>query len=764
MRKAALYRLLPLIVVVGATLLASLPLLRPGLPETHDGLFHYYRLLALHEALQNGCFYPRWFPQFAYGYGQPVLSFYGPGLYWLGESIRLLGSSPLMALKGSIFLATLVSAAATYGLAHSYARTWPAAFAAAAYVLFPYRLANLYVRGAYAEHWGLALLPLLLFLVERAGPRPRRGALLAATVAWSMVILTHNLSAMMLVPVWLLYLLFVYRKRLSSIVVMVATLPMGMALSAFYWLPIPWEARFVGLGNTFSTDAWQRYLVPFLETISRPLVYSYFPRQGVTHDYPLGLAQVAWAGLALVVVSIALMRGRLRERRLWFIALLLVVPWFLQLRESEPLWRILSPLGYLQFPWRLLGLAGLGWALLLGLGLEAGARLLCAGDRLTATACVTLLAVVAATSLLALPNNSIPVVAGPDWEQQMWQHDREIGQVGATWTAEYVPIWVTVDRSAMPGDPVASDRPPNYALPPGSEVWMKATGQTVDVLQMNLPEPARLSWHAFYFPGWRAYLDGELTTVEPFTDLGLLSLLVPAGEHELALVFSATPLRNAGRILSVLAVMTLALLAFGGRGNLSSSPSLRQRGAKNGVCARRASPFLFWEGSWRDRLPRLGAAIVLALGMWLITACRPVAAPVIGLWAPFEDKLALVGWHTDGATTRPGGTIGIELYWLALSTPQENYKAFVHVVAADGRVVAQSDGDLVGGFTRTRRLVGGEVTQDRRWLSLPMDLAPGSYDLYTGLYRWPEISNLRVSAGEQQGAERLFLGRLDVTP
>ncbi len=71
---------------------ASLPLLRGGYLLSHDGLFHLYRLAGLDRALHQGAIYPRWFPDFAYGYGQPVLNYYSPLAYYVGEILHLLGA------------------------------------------------------------------------------------------------------------------------------------------------------------------------------------------------------------------------------------------------------------------------------------------------------------------------------------------------------------------------------------------------------------------------------------------------------------------------------------------------------------------------------------------------------------------------------------------------------------------------------------------------------------------------------------------------
>lgn len=731
-----------MLLVVGAALVASLPLLRPGLPDTHDGLFHYYRLAALHEAVRSGCLYPRWFPDFAFGYGQPVLLFYGPGSYYIAELFCLLGVGYLTATKLSMLCAGLVAGTGAYGLARIHLRSWPSSLVATAYVLAPYRLADLYVRGAFAEVWGLALLPLLLVATERVVAAQSRRGFIALVSVWTGLVLTHNLTALMAAPLWLVYVLIVCRRHRRSPLLPALSGAAALGLSAFYWLPIVEATPLVGLGNTFSTDAWERYLTAPAETLSRSLLYHYFPDQGVAHQYPVGLAALVGMALAVALVAVA-WRAVTSKGHWWFAVGLAGLAWMLQCSAAAPVWRYLPLLGFLQFPWRLMGPFWLGWALILGTGLDAGISLKPASGRLSGVLASAGAVGLAVVGMVALPRATVAVDDGADWTTEMWRHDAAIGQVGATWTAEYVPVWVTVDRSAMPRDPVATDRPPGYTLPTGTTVAPESAGYYEVTYRVSTAVPLRLALHRFYFPGWSATVDGQPTAVEPHTDLGLMSLVVPAGEHRVRVSFVERPLWTIGRAVSALTAAALAVVAL-----LCMHQVVRRRAAGGG-----------WAAVVRPAL----AAVVVGGASWLLLGCRGAPRPVAGLWAPFEDVLALTGWVGSGGPVRAGTPLTLSLHWLALATPKEDYKVFVHLVAPDGRVVAQSDGDPVGGYTPTRRLVGGEVLVEERTLTVPVDAVAGQYELFVGLYRWPEVTNLTVTAGEHTGEQRVAIGTVEVT-
>lgn len=85
-------------------------------------------------------------------------------------------------------------------------------------------------------------------------------------------------------------------------------------------------------------------------------------------------------------------------------------------------------------------------------------------------------------------------------------------------------------------------------------------------------------------------------------------------------------------------------------------------------------------------------------------------------------------------TARPGDVVGVRLVWSADATPARATKVFLHLLAADGRLVAQRDGEPGGGQRPTTSWAAGEAIRDNHGLLLPPDLPPGQYELRLGLY------------------------------
>ncbi|MBV8087943.1 MAG: glycosyltransferase family 39 protein [Chloroflexi bacterium] len=88
--------------------------------------------------------------------------------------------------------------------------------------------------------------------------------------------------------------------------------------------------------------------------------------------------------------------------------------------------------------------------------------------------------------------------------------------------------------------------------------------------------------------------------------------------------------------------------------------------------------------------------------------------------------------HTP--TVKPGGVVAARLEWTAGAKLQQNFSAFLRLVAPNGSVIAQQDGWPRGGLAPTSTWQPGQVVDDRRALVVPGDAAPGSYRLVTGMY------------------------------
>ncbi len=105
----------------------------------------------------------------------------------------------------------------------------------------------------------------------------------------------------------------------------------------------------------------------------------------------------------------------------------------------------------------------------------------------------------------------------------------------------------------------------------------------------------------------------------------------------------------------------------------------------------------------------------------------PISEPAS---ARFDGQIELLGY--DAVVQE--GMLGVVLYWRGIEPPTADYTVFVHLVDANGQVVAQHDGQPQGGAYPSSVWDTDEVVRDEHVLLLPSDLSDGDYFLRVGLY------------------------------
>lgn len=716
------------------TLPALWPLFRPGFFASDDGRFHVYRVAALADAWAQGVLHPRLFPQFGFDYGQAVLNFYAPLSYWPGALLATLGLGPAEAVELTIALGFLLAALAAYG----YIRyLWgPAAgiLAAVAYTYFPYHLADAYQRGAVPEHFAFVWLPLILWATTAAFRAvDARGPWVWNALAWTGLVYTHNLTAILAGGVWVVYLLVMaaWTRRPRRLVGAAGSLALALGLSAPLWLPFFAERQYVGLALGASTG-YREHLAAPGSVVLKALFQHYRLETGADHP-------VSWLAVMVLLLALSALIWRMAQRRAvpagplaGLGVALAAASIFMTMRPALPVWQVLEPiLMPLQYPWRFLVLTAVGImlcagalpALLRASGSPTSHRLPPAP--LTASGLVVLLLALMLQPLPHLPAEPLPMTAAEAWSpDRMWREDAEAGQVGATWTGEFLPLAVQEQRWALGRPREGAQDGVALAKP---QVTLENRGYDRVALAITTVQPFTLSLHQFYLPMWQAEINGVRAPTFPREELGLLSVQVPAGTQRVTLRFGPT--------VAWIVAACLALLA----GVITSVTAWRTRGAGKALRACAIGLLIIFVALTLNR-------VGLGQQRWTPRPLQTAAG----------DVALLVGY--DVARARGADALDVTLYWLALRESSQNYKAFVHLLGPDGQVAAQHDGDPVGGFTPTSRWRQGELIRDQHRLALPPGIAAGPIRLKAGMYQVEPMGNLPLDPPTEDG--RIDLGEV----
>lgn len=352
-----------------ALLLAATATLSPllGVPVYgrnfgHDANFALAALRHMDAAWHAGQPWPRWVMETNFGFGGTTFYTYPPLAYWAGAALRWVSG---LSIAGTLGLAV----ALWRGLFLLGCVLWlrrhvppPVALAAAALAaLLPYpALINPWIRFAYAEIAGTALLPFLLLAIERAAERRDMPGIIPLALAFAALALTHLPTCSVAAHLAPIYALAYAGPR--GLLPCLAGGAAGAGLAGCFVLPalglLP-ETNAEGL----DAAAWTGNL----------LLYG-LPRGSA--DW-LAFLLMVWAAAALAALAALGFRGLAgpaARTPLGRAALaLLLAATALMTVVTLPAWLLLPELRSIQFPWRATSLLALPCAALAALALAAPA-------------------------------------------------------------------------------------------------------------------------------------------------------------------------------------------------------------------------------------------------------------------------------------------------------------------------------------------------------------------------------------------------------
>ncbi len=700
-----------------------------GRPIEADFRLDVYRAFTLDQAWQARQLYPRLGMDLNFGYGGPLIQYYPPLGTYLTMGLHWLGLGWVEATKAAFTAALLLAGVGMYIYAGWLFRDRRGALVGGlGYLLAPYLLFCAYERGALAELLALSLLPWLFWAMHHVLREEGRAWIWPSAALFAGVMLAHNITALFVAPLLALYLLgMAWIERRANRLVPAAAGALGLGLSAFYWLPALGERSYAQIerwmlrGDAIAADN----LVGLPGLVQRTLAFDYW--SSWIPALPVVTAILAGVGLVGALVG-----DRGHRARVLLLAALTAIPLFLMWSASRPLYEAVSLLSYIQYPWRLLGLASF-FAVTLAASIFEWRGLQGAAGWVAAAALGALI-FYGAVHGIQPPTDK--------WFQDFTSEQISVrdhyarGKTGYWWlNNDYQSAWMTRDIAEMawPDTPGA-----DLGLPPiaGSPA-VTVTAEGPALLRFQTASDAAFTLRAprIFFPGWRMRVDGKLVAPAPGGPWGLVSAEIPAGNHEVTARFGETPLRAAADVISVISVLIwLVGLAY----------------------ERRMKPLL------AGAFVAVGLIAVVSLARYGPgrAARKPVAFP-----AQLEGGIQMLGYDLPARTARPGEALDLRLYWMARQTPADNYRVFLHLVTPDDTArVAQSDEAPQLDSRPTGRWLPGEVVVDNQQLLIPEDTPPGTYRLLAGMYQPEEVRNLIVnSAPAVWPGDRLDLGEIVVS-
>ncbi len=547
----------PVAVILICSIYVALPLAGPGFFESHEYLHNLVRLAEVDDALHHGQLYARWFPNLNGGYGYPFLNYYSPLAFYIGELFRLVRFSIPACVKLAFAVAIVLAGLGMYLFARLYFSTAGALVAAVAYLLAPYHIVNIYVRGNIAEFTAMGILPFVFWGLTRLARMPRIQNVLLFAILYGLLILAHNITALAasaLLAAFAIFLLLRMQSRRVTVAIC-GGFAIGLALSAFYWLPALAEMKYVKI--TVLTQDYLNYSNHFVypwQLIVPGWGYGLSergPADGMS--FQLGLAHWDFIVIALFVCLIRRFRRQAQHigTAIFFLISLLVLI-FLMLLCSEAIWDHVPLISYIQFPWRLLALVAL---LSSFLGGYISTLIASRGDALDRSICaIVVVLVFLLYAPYCRPHAYRPVVheycGFNTLASQQGGPEHFINTTGE----DYMPRGIaelppTLSHKALLAREGAIDAIPLYL------------SSAEYIYRLRVHAATRIHCQTFWFPGWQVYLNGRRVPSHSSSPYGLIEFFAPAGLYNCRIVFQHTAVRAAATWISLLTLIVIATLA-----------------------------------------------------------------------------------------------------------------------------------------------------------------------------------------------------------
>ncbi|HXG90886.1 MAG TPA: 6-pyruvoyl-tetrahydropterin synthase-related protein [Blastocatellia bacterium] len=521
---------------------------RTGMIVSHDMARHFAQAELFHKTLKSGVAYPRWFGEANYGYGIPFTNFYPPGFYFLLSAFYEFIGDWANAMMAVSFLLFIASGIAFYALARLFTGRLASAAASLLYLLFPYHMLNLYWRGAMGELMAFVFIPLTIYFAYKIVTESRARHYAGLGLCYGLYMISH-------IPTSYLYsyaLVFyaVAWAIMSRDIRIAIRIGMGMALglmvSAIYWLPAVLESKYAQevvssiapyrtsyLTLIESSDQFDRTINALFVLLALTLILVIVFLNKVSRQTNTN-GEGAESNERRAKGSLA------TQMKLWM--MIGAGAAFMSTSFSTPISNLIPRIEIATPAWRWLTVSSPFTSLLVGLALERMTEQL----RMTQRKLWSWRA-----TIIALTVGNILFTAGAVIVQ----------------TFDHGPQWVEKDFTSLSLNP--KDATPLAEMPDTPRVVIEPKGEVLQIekwdpqyrrIRLVLDQPGAVRLRTYYFPGWRARIDGRDAQMSKDKD-GAIQIALPAGLHTLEAYFGTTPPRTFGTIFTAIGFFMVLGLA-----------------------------------------------------------------------------------------------------------------------------------------------------------------------------------------------------------
>lgn len=524
----------------------------PGLYTAHDIWHQVARLYWYSQALKDGQILPSYLLPMAQGFGYPlfIFSYHLPWIF--GAPLVLIGVAIGDVIKLLFGISFLASGLIVYGLVFRITKRHLAAFISQLLSMWmPYHFLTLFVSASIGTAFIFVTFPMLLWGIYEWISGYKRLGILLFSLGLAMSVLSHLMTFMLLLPFVALWGLWWWVQTESArgrkfILTSAALMVGSLMLTGFYLLPLLgyYPVIKASTGGVGFESIYSRYFINFSQ-----LIYSRWGYAPITSDardgeisFQLGIAQ--WMGIGLLLLQVLARKGK-RQGNSILLLTLIILSLSLMLPLSQPVWKIITKLVSVDFPFRLLLVTGVLATVATGMAI---ANLSSRFWRLLIA--FALLVVAFYTNRNHIHINQSTQIEIKDYVQAE--------QTTNTYN-EYLPGNASTSLLKLENAPPLLEPqylPDKAAVPAGLRILRFSESASELAIVAEASSETALLVRQFAWPQLHMSLDGRTQPII-VGDHGLIQFNWPQGKHTLMLTVGMSPLMKVGWVVTLLGLVLL---------------------------------------------------------------------------------------------------------------------------------------------------------------------------------------------------------------
>lgn len=546
--------------------LLSTPIFLSKVYLGHDSLFHYQRIEQLAISLKNGAIFPT-LQSGALGSQGYAGSLFYPDLFLLIPAFFVvLGLDRFNALSLFIFILNLVTFAISY-LSLKYflednenlkANNYVLLIGAICYVIYPYRLYSMIIRGAVSELIAMTFIPIIVLTYYKIFVKNEYKYWKLLSLGFTLLVLTHLVSALILAIVGVVFLFFnlkilrdkdFYKSMLKAI-------GLALLLTSYFLMPM--------IEQMLDGD----YLYNLLPTISDSNLN---PNKtidvNVKKIIPFNLNQYILISINIIYIYISVkiikkICSKVKAIYVYMIASILVFIYIFVLTTNLFPWatvkKIVPIIQQIQFPFRFYMLGGVPFSLFMCFGwVKKEENIISISPKLFVLSVMAL-----------MMTNMCGTRYFCSYERDYLVNEPTIKNSWRIGFGEFLPSNIEnikykkgLKKEINDKNTITTKIYTNKIL---DKIYSKKKFNKlcIDLKDINIDkniEKYNVSTELIYYKGYRALLDGKEVDILKDKNGRVKVLNIPSSSKNLVIEYIGTPIQKTSRIVSILSLCCLII-------------------------------------------------------------------------------------------------------------------------------------------------------------------------------------------------------------